>query len=141
MTFQPITKTSDELINDTRTRAEKIGDIPVKFKVIQPIVKPKTDSAMKARAKRNAARELALDYSQWAIHQLRDEAENSQSASARIDALKQLLNFGLGKPATVHVDVEGHQITPNFTISFGEQPATIQANYQVIDESDDGEES
>lgn len=140
----------DDLI-DTRTRAEKIGDImpkrlPPSKSVTMLSTTPATPSqalqmSIERKMKRHAARDLALDYAEWAILALVDTAKTTKNEPAKVECLKHILNYALGRPSTVHVDKDAEQVIPNFTIVFGDNIQQIEIpNPNKPEEFDDASE-
>jgi hypothetical protein len=135
----------DEL-KDSRTKAQKIGDVPANAKRITVIngsapkpTKHQT-TTLANRAKRHQVRDLALDYAEWALLEAVNIGKTCTSPSARIDALKLVLNYALGRPSTVHVDIEGQQLLPNLIIISGDgqgQTIEVPAQYTPYEETSD----
>lgn len=127
---------------DTRTRAEKLGELPqqrTKLVSLPTFKNPKVDAAMKA--KRLKARTLALDYTEMAILAAVQVMQESQSETAKISAIRILMEYGLGKPTTVHTDADGAPLLPNLVIISGvgsDQVQTITSN--LITDQDEDEE-
>ena len=109
-------------IVDTRSRAEKIGEFPARpgIKNTDPraILKRNATLSTSDKEARTRARKLALDYCEQAILNLVDKMQTG-SATASIEASKQILHMGLGKPATVHMGGEIANQAPHLTIVFG----------------------
>lgn len=138
----------DDDFKDTRTKEQRIGAIPtqknnkksVTIAVPAPARRPGTDLNAAEKALRMQSRKLALDYCDQMILNLVDIAMHGTNESSRVDASKQILHMGLGRPSTVHVGSDGQQIIPNFTIVFGDQPLIQQIeadDYQYTESEDE----
>lgn len=131
---------------DTRTREQKIGDIPTKGPKKTQIslrttpLGPKTDLNAAEKSLRLRAKRLCLDHVETIIMNMVDLALNSPSHSVQVEAGKQIMQHALGRPSTVHVGSDGQQIVPNFTIVFGDPKPheTIDASsFDFVDVEDD----
>lgn len=142
---------NDEIIpKDTRTRAQKIGDSPTRGKgggrslvltgVGGTVHKPKTLNTA-SKAKRNAARDLALDYAEMAILAAVDMMKTAQSEQSKIAAIRLICEYGLGRPTVVHVDEDGNTLMPNLIIISGEAAVqtVITTDYEITEPEPDPE--
>lgn len=142
----------DDTLKDTRTHAQKIGDTPSAGKTKQNaldlngltgaiIKRPPLNAA--AKAKRNAARDLALDYAEMAILAAVETIKN-ETGVVRMQAVRFIAEYSLGKPTTVHTDQDGNSLLPNLIIVTGNQSnlPTITAQYSITedDEEDNDQE-
>lgn len=142
--------TDIDLPRDSRTKAQKIGDAPskqVKSKN-NPLVltglggKVAKTAPLNAasKAKRNQARDLALDYAESAILAAVDIMKTAQSEQAKVAAIRLIVEYGLGKPSTVHVDQDGNQLLPNLIIMTGNTAPMITTQYSISADGDDDQE-
>lgn len=131
-------------IVDLRTREQKIGDSP-RYGVPVTAKAAKTKVANAAqKAKRKAAEDLALDYTEMAILGLAAMATDPETGDqARVNAFKTLIEYGIGKPKQSRTDVDGAPLLPNLIILSGDglsQVQTITADYTVSDDNNNEEE-
>lgn len=125
---------------DTRTKAQKIGDAPsrantkTKALVLTGGGTPKTRLSTASTAKRNSARDLALDYAESAILAAVDMMKTAQSEQSKIAAIRLLVEYGLGKPTVVHTDQDGNTLMPNLIIISGDTAVqTITTEYAITE--------
>jgi hypothetical protein len=127
---------------DTRSRSEKIGEIPRRTKRGKTL-SVKLETMLTAPAPLNTAerdirlraRRMALDYCEQMIINLYDIAMNSPSVSVRVEASKQICHIALGKPGNMPMADFGGSGVPNLTIVFGNQePVTFDGTAYMTDE-------
>lgn len=132
---------------DTRSRAQKIGDIGGGKRAVVTLSAGLTDGSIlkndlnaAEKAVRLRAKRLIGDHVESIILNMINNALNAPKISDQIDASKQLMQQFLGRPSTVHVGGEGQSVVPNITISFGDpkQPEIIDTtNYDFAEVEDD----
>lgn len=80
------------------------------------------------KALRVQARRLALDYSAASVINIYDMSLNAKDEKTRLLAARTILEWGIGKPSTIHISTENGPIIPNLTIVLGDGHQAIDLN-------------
>lgn len=131
---------------DKRTKEEKIGSISRRDNPpslpLSPEDKPSSQAVTINRKRRDSARNLALDYAESLILNLYAIAMDTKvPVTSRIEASKQVLYMGVGRPANISLDGGvGATAIPNFTLVFNSPVAIQQTDIQAQYSSEDDDE-